>query len=187
MVFFDMTSQADRGNNLTTAPLNPTAFLDRDGVLNIDHGYVCQTEKFEWIPGAPEAVRLLNDAGYLVIVITNQSGIARGFYEEADVHRLHAHMQEALATRDAHIDAFYYCPHHPQGNITRYRMACNCRKPATGLLKQAAREWPIDRARSFLIGDKDSDMIAAASFNIKGIKFNAEKDNLIDLVRRSLS
>jgi D-glycero-D-manno-heptose 1,7-bisphosphate phosphatase len=184
-LFLPAMSTRDQHHTIRSASY-PTAFFDRDGVLNVDHGYVSQPEKFEWIPGAPETVRLLNDAGYLVIVITNQSGIARGFYDETDVHHLHALMQESLATQGAHIDAFYYCPHHPQGMIARYRTTCDCRKPATGMLRQAALDWPVDRARSFLIGDKDSDMKAAANFNIRGLRFNAGTDDLIDLVRRAL-
>lgn len=170
-----------------TSFARPTAFLDRDGVLNVDHGYVYRPHELEWIPGAPEAVRLLNDAGYIVIIVTNQSGVARGLYEEADIHRFHAHMQEVLATNGAHVDAFYYCPHHPQGSIARYAMTCQCRKPATGLLEQAVRDWPIDRARSFLIGDRDGDMAAAANFNLKGIKFDSRTDDLVTLVRQVLA
>ena len=165
----------------------PAAFLDRDGVLNVDHGYTHKPEHLEWIDGAPAAVRLLNEAGYTVIVITNQSGVARGYYEEAAVHQFHAHMQDALRVQGAHIDAFYYCPHHPEGTVKEFAVRCRCRKPAPGMLEQAAREWPIDPGRSFLIGDKDDDMAAAAAFNIRGIKFDSTADSLIDLVRRELA
>ena len=136
----------------------PAAFLDRDGVLNVDHGYAHRPDQLEWIAGAPEAVRLLNEAGYTVIVITNQSGVARGYYDEAAVRQFHAHMQDALRAQGAHIDAFYYCPHHPQGIVKQFAVQCRCRKPKPGMLEQAAREWPIDLGRSFLIGDKDDDM-----------------------------
>lgn len=166
----------------------PAAFLDRDGVLNVDHDYVYRPDQLEWIAGAPEAVRLLNDAGYLVIVVTNQSGVARGLYGEADVHRFHAHMQEALKAQGAHIDAFYYCPHHPDGKVAAFAVGCRCRKPGTGMFEQAAREWPIDISRSFMIGDKDGDMEAAASFKIPGIKFDAQTErSLADVVRRQLA
>ena len=165
----------------------PAAFLDRDGVLNDDHGYTHKPEQLERIDGAPVAVRLLNEAGYTVIVITNQSGVARGYYDEAAVRQFHAHMQDALRARGAHIDAFYYCPHHPEGTVKEFAVRCRCRKPAPGMLEQAAREWPIDPGRSFLIGDKDDDMAAAAAFNIRGIKFDSTADSLIDLVRRELA
>ena len=136
----------------------PAAFLDRDGVLNVDHGYVHAAEQLEWIAGAPQAVKLLNDAGYRVIVVTNQSGVARGFYDEAAVKAFHAHMQAELAAQGARIDAFYYCPHHPDGTVKELAVHCDCRKPGTGMLEQAAREWPIDIDASFLIGDKETDM-----------------------------
>ena len=165
----------------------PAAFLDRYGVLNVDHGYVYRPEQLEWIDGAREAVRLLNSAGYYVFVISNQSGVARGFYDEAAVNSFHALMQDGLAAQGAHIDAFYFCPHHPEGTVKSLAVSCNCRKPAPGMLGQAAREWPIDLGASFLIGDKDDDVAAAKAFNIRGIKFNSSKDSLADLVRREIA
>ncbi len=161
----------------------PAAFLDRDGVLNVDHGYVHASEQLDWIAGSPQAVKLLNDAGYLVLVITNQAGVARGYYDEATVKAFHAHMKAELAAQGAHIDAFYYCPHHPEGTVKALAVRCDCRKPGPGMLEQAAREWPIDTAASFLIGDKDSDMGAAAAFNIKGVRFDAATERLDDVVR----
>jgi len=165
----------------------PAAFLDRDGVLNVDHGYVYRPEDLEWITGAPEAVRLLNEAGYYVLVITNQSGVARGFYDEAAVQRFHAHMRALIEAAGARIDAFYYCPHHPEGAVKELAVRCRCRKPAPGMLEQAAAEWPLDLSRSFLIGDKDDDMTAAARFGIRGVKFDARRDSLLDLVRREIA
>ena len=165
----------------------PAAFLDRDGVLNVDHGYTHQPEQLEWMEGAAEAVRLLNEAGYYVLVVTNQSGIARGYYDEATVKSLHIYMRDSLAALGARVDAFYYCPHHPEGTIKRLAVHCRCRKPGPGMLEQAAREWPIDIGDSFLIGDKDHDLAAAAAFNIRGIKFNALADSLPDLIRRELA
>jgi D-glycero-D-manno-heptose 1,7-bisphosphate phosphatase len=170
-----------------TGERRPAAFLDRDGVLNVDHGYAHKPEQLEWIEGAQEAVRLLNVAGYYVLVITNQSGVARGYYDEAAVESFHSHMQDSLKGHGAHIDAFYYCPHHPEGIIKSLAVPCRCRKPGTGMLEQAAREWPIDVDASFLVGDRDDDMAAAAAFNIRGIKFNSLKDSLPDLVRRELA
>jgi D-glycero-D-manno-heptose 1,7-bisphosphate phosphatase len=165
----------------------PVAFLDRDGVLNVDHGYVHRPERLEWVTGAPEAVRLLNDAGIAVIVVTNQSGVARGYFGEADVQRFHAHIQEQLRARGAHVDAFYYCPHHPQGTVAEFAIACDCRKPKSGMLERAARDFAIDRRRSFLIGDKDDDVAAAQAFGVRGIKFDAKAQSLLDVVRKALA
>jgi D-glycero-D-manno-heptose 1,7-bisphosphate phosphatase len=165
----------------------PAAFLDRDGVLNVDHGYAYQPHELDWVAGAQQAVRLLNEAGFTVIVVTNQSGIARGMYTESDLQAFHAHMQEGLRAQGAHIDAFYHCPHHPDGTVEGFAIACDCRKPGIGMLKQAAREWPIDLTRSFLIGDRDGDMEAAAAFNIPGIRFDCKKDSLLDVVRQQIA
>lgn len=166
----------------------PAAFLDRDGVLNVDHGYAFRPDQLQWIAGAPQAVRMLNEAGFTVIVVTNQSGIARGLYDEAAMHQFHAHMQDALRAQGAHIDAFYFCPHHPDGTIKALAVRCDCRKPGTGMFEQAASEWPIDLARSFMIGDKDSDMAAAAAFNIPGIRFDANANiSLANIVHKELA
>jgi D-glycero-D-manno-heptose 1,7-bisphosphate phosphatase len=184
-----MTDQKSRGlENPESADVRrPAAFLDRDGVLNVDHGYTHRPEQLEWVDGAPEAVRLLNEAGYFVFVVTNQSGIARGYYDEDAVKSFHAHMQMSLASHAAHVDAFYYCPHHPEGTIKSLAVRCRCRKPGPGMLEQAAREWPIDLSTSFLIGDKDEDMAAANAFKIRGIKFDFHVDSLTDLVRREVA
>ncbi|MFN3659322.1 MAG: D-glycero-alpha-D-manno-heptose-1,7-bisphosphate 7-phosphatase [Pseudolabrys sp.] len=172
---------------MENVPRRPAAFLDRDGVLNVDHGYTFRPEDLEWIATAPQAVRLLNEAGYYVIVVTNQSGVARGLYDEAAVDRFHAHMQERLKEHGAHIDAFYYCPHHPEGVVEALAKRCLCRKPESGLLEQAARDWPIDRTRSFLIGDKDHDVAAAKAFGIAGIKFDVRAANLAALVAEQIA
>lgn len=166
---------------------SPVAFLDRDGVLNVDSHYLHRADQLEWIDGVPEAIRLLNDAGFLVIVVTNQSGVARGFYDEAAVGALHDHMRDYLEARGARIDAFYYCPHHPEGKVAAYAMRCDCRKPGTGLFEQAARDWRVDRARSFMIGDKDIDVEAATAFGIRSARFDAASDKLPDLVRRMIA
>lgn len=165
----------------------PAAFLDRDGVLNVDHGYVHRIETLEWVAGAPEAVRLLNDAGYAVIVITNQAGVARGYFDETAVQRFNAHLKDALAAQGARIDAIYYCPHHPQGVVKEFAIACRCRKPMPGMLEQAAADWPLDLTKSFLIGDKDSDIEAAHAFNIRGIKFDPKSQSLVDVVKRAIA
>lgn len=165
----------------------PAAFLDRDGVLNVDHGYAHRPEQLDWIEGAPEAVRLLNEAGYYVIVVTNQSGVARGYFDEGAILRFHQHMQDRLANYGARIDAFYYCPHHPRGSVKEFAIACACRKPLPGLLEQAAGDWPIDLTKSFLIGDRDHDVAAAEAFHIRGIKFDANTQSLLALVRQEIA
>jgi D-glycero-D-manno-heptose 1,7-bisphosphate phosphatase len=164
----------------------PTAFLDRDGVLNVDHGYVHQPAQLEWVDGAAEAVRLLNETGYRVVVVTNQSGIARGLYDEKALEHFHAHMQERLAEKGARIDRFYFCPHHPQGSVAAFAIVCECRKPKAGMLEQAARDFAIDRSRSFLIGDTDADMAAAEAFGIPGIRFDHRRESLPEVVKRAI-
>jgi D-glycero-D-manno-heptose 1,7-bisphosphate phosphatase len=182
-----MTAKQTDSNPAVQRTRRPAAFLDRDGVLNVDHGYVHRPEQLEWVTGAPESVRLLNEAGYYVIVITNQSGVARGLFDEAALKSFHAHMQSALASNGARIDAFYYCPHHPEGSVKTFAITCDCRKPRTGMLEQAARDWPIDISRSFLVGDKDQDMAAAADFKVRGIRFDLRLHSLPDLVRQALA
>ena len=160
----------------------PAVFFDRDGVLNVDHGYTYRPEDFEWVPGAIETIKYCNEQNYLVIVFTNQSGVARGYYTEDDMHVLHHFMNQELAKHGAHIDQFYYCPHHPQGKVAPYSMICNCRKPAPGMLLQAIEEWPIDREHSVVIGDKPSDVMAAEAVGLKGYLF--DEGNLMDYVRK---
>lgn len=152
--------------------LRPTIFFDRDGVLNYDKGYTHRIEDFCWIDGAIEAIKLFNDKGWFVIVVTNQAGIARGYYDSAAVDKLHAWMQDQLRAKGAHIDAFYYCPHHPDGTESSLTIACKCRKPEPGMLMRAFAEWPIDLARSVLIGDKPSDLEAAHKAGIQGVSFD---------------
>jgi D-glycero-D-manno-heptose 1,7-bisphosphate phosphatase len=178
---------AEQPRDASQSQPRPAAFLDRDGVLNVDRGYTFRPEDLVMIPTAAAAVRLLNDAGFYVFVVSNQSGVARGFYTEAAVKLFNSHLQELLKVEGAHIDAFYYCPHHPDGVIKELAIQCRCRKPAPGMLEQAARDWPIDIARSFLIGDKDDDLAAARAFHIRGVKFDAQAGTLEDLVRKELA
>jgi D-glycero-D-manno-heptose 1,7-bisphosphate phosphatase len=150
----------------------PTVFFDRDGVLNHDNGYTHRIEDFRWVEGGMEAIKLCNDRGWLAIVVTNQAGIARGYYDEPAVERLHAWMQEQLRAVGAHVDAFYFCPHHPEGTVPKLSITCDCRKPAPGMLLQAMDEWPVDRNRTCLIGDKPSDIEAARRAGINGVIFH---------------
>ncbi len=159
--------------------VKPAAFLDRDGILNRDSGYVWRREDFHWLPGAQRAVKRLNDAGYLVFVVSNQAGVARGLYKPEDVETLHRWVNSELGKSGAHIDAFYYCPHHPD-----FGQSCDCRKPAPGMLLRAMREWPVDRESSFMIGDKAIDMEAAKSAGVRGLIF--EGGDLDALVRSAL-
>jgi D-glycero-D-manno-heptose 1,7-bisphosphate phosphatase len=140
--------------------------------LNIDHGYVGEIERFEWIPGARRAVARLNGLGLLVIVATNQSGVARGLYDEAAVARLHAHMQAELAEGGARIDAFYICPFHAEAASEAYRQADHPdRKPNPGMILRAIADWRLDPARVVLIGDNASDLEAARRAGVAGVLF----------------
>jgi D-glycero-D-manno-heptose 1,7-bisphosphate phosphatase len=149
----------------------PAVFFDRDGVLNEDSGYVFEASKLRWIGGARESVKVANDAGYFVFVITNQSGVARGLYEESHIEALHKWMADDLARIGAHIDAFEYCPFHPEAGIERYRQVSYRRKPAPGMITDLLGRFPVDVSRSILIGDKPTDLEAARAAGIKGYLF----------------
>ena len=138
-------------------------FLDRDGTINEEKEYLFRPEDFTFIPGAPEAVRLLKETGFLVIVVTNQSGIGRGYYDEEAVRRLHRHMDDELARHGAGVDGYYFCPHHPHQGIGDYLKECACRKPLPGMLFDAARDFGIDFSSSFIIGDKRADIEAGSA------------------------
>jgi len=147
----------------------PAIFIDRDGTINEDIGYVSSPAELIIYPHAAEAVRLVNEAGLKAIVITNQSGIARGMYTEEMLCAIHKRMIEELARDGAIVDAIYYCPHHPRIGDERYRKACECRKPSPGMLTEAAREHDIDLARSYMIGDKASDINLATNAGARGV------------------
>jgi len=164
---------------------HPAVFFDRDGVLNRDVGYLHRTEDFVWLEGAKEAIRLCNDAGYFVFVVTNQAGVARGHFGEGDVRALHAWINKELAALGAHVDAFEYCPHHPDGVSDRYRRACSRRKPEPGMLLDLLSAWPVDKESSFLIGNRQSDLDAAAGAGIRAYLYQG--GNLADFVAARLS
>jgi D-glycero-D-manno-heptose 1,7-bisphosphate phosphatase len=143
-------------------------FIDRDGTINVEKEYLYLIDDFEFIPGAPEAIRLLNEAGFLVVVVTNQSGIARGYYTEEDVLHLHRHIAAQLETVGARVDAWYFCPHHPSGRGS-YALTCRCRKPLPGMLLEAASRFDIDLASSVMIGDKLADVGAGLAAGCRTI------------------
>ena len=159
-------------------------FFDRDGTLNVEVGYLYEFEKFKWIDGAIEAVKYCNDNGYLAIVVTNQSGVARGYYTEADVKELHRRMNEELSKHSAHIDDFFYCPHHPEGIVDKYRVDCECRKPKPGLIEEACRKYDIDKSQSLMIGDKPRDVECGENAGVRSVLFNG--DNLLNLIKCNL-
>ena len=144
-------------------------FLDRDGIINVDHGYVYQIEKFEFIKGIFDLVKLFTDAGYLIFVVTNQSGIGRGYYSEEDFTTLTDWTIEAFKERDIKIEKVYYCPHSPEEK-------CHCRKPEIGMIEQALEDHPIDLANSWLIGDKQSDIDLAMNASIGSSIYIGNKD-----------
>jgi D-glycero-D-manno-heptose 1,7-bisphosphate phosphatase len=144
----------------------PALFLDRDGVINVDHGYVHMPEEFEFVDGIFEVVATANQAGYLVVVVTNQAGIGRGYYSEAQFHDLTHWMIGRFAEHGGQIDAVYFCPYHPEHGIGKYRCESEFRKPAPGMLLQAERELNIDLSSSIFVGDKASDMQAGRAAGV---------------------
>lgn len=160
----------------------PAAFLDRDGVINKEKGHLYKIDDFEWIYGAKESIKYLNDNGYYVFVVTNQSGIAKGYYAEKDVTILHNYINYELKMVNAHIDEFFISPYHPD-NTKEYLHLSHLRKPNIGMLELAESKWAIDRSKSFLIGDKISDIECAENFLIRGHLF--KKGNLLDFIKSS--
>jgi D,D-heptose 1,7-bisphosphate phosphatase len=146
--------------------------LDRDGVLNVDGGWVHRPEDFAWMPGAIDAVKALNDAGVLAGVVTNQAGIARGLYSESDYLAFERWIAEQLAQRGAHLDAVYHCPHHPTVGDTELTRVCDCRKPAPGMILAALRDFAVDPANAVLVGDKDSDLKAAREAGVSAVHYD---------------
>ena len=142
------------------------AFIDRDGVLNEERAFVHRIEEFAFVPGAIEALQALQAAGYLLVVITNQSGIARGLYSEADYLALTVHMRERLKAAGVTLDSVEYCPHLADAPVERYRMDCDCRKPKPGMLVRAIRALDIDAPASFLVGDRLSDVEAGRAAGV---------------------
>ena len=169
-------------------------FLDRDGTINVDHGYVHEIDNFEFIDGVIDAMRELKKMGFALVVVTNQSGIARGKFTEAQFETLTEWMDWSLADRDVDLDGIYYCPHHPQGSVEEFRQVCDCRKPHPGMLLSARDYLHIDMAASYMVGDKLEDMQAAAAANVgtkvlvrTGKPITPEAENAADWVLNSLA
>ena len=138
--------------------MDKAVFLDRDGTVNEQMGYVNHLSRFVLLPGAGQAIRTLNQGGIPVVLVTNQSGLARGYFPKALLETVHEQMKQLLAQEGAYIDAIYVCPHHPEAQVAQYRQNCRCRKPQTGLLDQAAADMQLDLSRSFMVGDRWSDL-----------------------------
>ena len=151
--------------------MKPALFLDRDGVINVDHGYVARVEDWEWVPGAQDCIAQFKARNWFVFVITNQSGIALDHYSEADMQAVHAHMREGLSAAGTDVDAIYACPFHPEATNPAYRKDSFDRKPKPGMILQAMADFPVKKEASFLIGDKQTDIAAAHAAGIGGFLF----------------
>lgn len=170
-----------------SAASRPAAFLDRDGVLNFDDGYIGTRDRIRWMPGVVSAIRTLNEAGYLVFVITNQSGVARGMFSEQEVRVLHDWMRDELQREGARIDDFRFCPHHTAGSVAEYILDCDCRKPKPGMLRDLMSAWPVRAQGSFVIGDKPSDLEAAKAAGLPGFLFTGgDLAAFVDQVLRTM-
>lgn len=171
----------------------PAIFLDRDGTINVDHGYVSEIDNFEFIDGVIDAMRELKQMGFALVLVTNQSGIARGMFSEDQFMQLTEWMDWSLADRDVDLDGIYFCPHHPEGVIETFKQSCDCRKPQPGMLLNAQQELNIDMSASYMVGDKIEDMQAAAAAGVgkkvlvrSGKPVTAEGENTADWVLNSL-
>ena len=149
--------------------MNKAVFLDRDGTINEEMGYINHVSRFKIFKFVPEAIKILNNAGYLVIVVTNQSGLARGYFDENLINMLHASLLKKVQKESAKIDAIYFCPHHPTEGIQKYRINCDCRKPKPGMIKQAQKEFDINLNKSIMIGDRYKDVEFGKQLGLKTI------------------
>ena len=149
--------------------MNKVVFLDRDGTVNVEVDYLHKKEDFKFEENADKAIKIINDLGYKVIVVTNQSGIARGYYTENDLKTLHVYLDEELNKIGAKVDAYYYCPHHPNAKLDEYKIDCECRKPEIGMFMEAAKDFSIDFSKSIIVGDKISDLEAGVRLGMKTV------------------
>ena len=160
--------------------LRPAIFLDRDGVVIDDAHHLSSPEQVRIIPGSAEAIASLNRAGWPVVIVTNQSGVARGLFTVDGLHAVHQHISDQLAGYGAKIEAYYFCPHYPTAEVPAYRAVCDCRKPKPGMLLQAAEELRLDLARSWMIGDRETDLAAGAAAGTRTILVRTGNGSLTD-------
>ncbi len=164
--------------------MNKAIFLDRDGTINVEKQYLYKIEDFEFLPGAVDALKLMQSEGFKIIIITNQSGIARGFYSETDFLLLNEWMVSELGRLGVVVDKVYYCPHHPEAQIEKYKCDCTCRKPKIGLFEQAINDFQLDVSKCYAIGDKERDCSICLTSDCKGFLIeNNEKQEIIDQVK----
>ena len=170
---------------LTTG--RPAVLLDRDGTINEQMGYVNHLSRFQLLPGVARAIRSLNEAGLPVVVVTNQSGLARGYFPESLLDHVHAELHRLLAREGAHLDGLYVCPHHPEAREERFRLDCDCRKPRPGMLREAIARFDIDPMRSLMIGDKQGDLDAATAAGVPARLLREQDwgDGLVGMLDRS--
>jgi D,D-heptose 1,7-bisphosphate phosphatase len=161
--------------------IKPCCFLDRDGVLNDDTGYVHTKNKFKWKNNVIKAIKYLNEKNYYVLVLTNQAGVAHGYYKEKDITILHNYINKNLYKYGAHVDRFYFCPHHPKAKIKKYKTNCNCRKPNIGMFKKAFNDFTIFKTKSFFIGDRDTDKEASSKI---GLRFYWPESDFLKQIKR---
>lgn len=173
---YSTTSLVKRIRAGESAPRRKAAFLDRDGVINLDRAYVHDWSEFEFVPGAVAAMRRLHEAGYVLVVVTNQSGLARGMYTEAQFQALTTQMCEALSAAGVEVAAVYHCPHHPRGKVPELAVECDCRKPEPGMILRAAAALDLSLADSIMVGDKPSDIAAARAAGV-GKAYIVQSDN----------
>lgn len=159
-------------------------FFDRDGILNVDSGYVHRKEDVQWIPGAVDIISELTQKGWLIFVVTNQSGVARGYYSEKEVHALHQWMNYIFSEKNGHVTEFFYCPHLSGADVKKYDTICSCRKPKPGMIFQALEKYQVPKERAFLFGDGKRDIEAASRAGIQGFLFDGS--NIRDFVREKL-
>ncbi len=147
----------------------PAVFIDRDGTINEQRGYINHLSRFELLPGVVDAVKLLNKNNFFAIIVTNQSGVAFGYYPVSLVHQVHQLMTKSLEREGATIDGIFYCPHHPKGTVPQFTADCDCRKPKTGLVGQALKAFDIDMSNSYVVGDRYVDIELAIRLNLRGV------------------
>lgn len=165
--------------------MKPAAFLDRDGVINLDKGHIYKISDFEWVHESMEAIKFLNEKGYYIFVVTNQSGISRKLYTVKDMKNLHNYIEKELEKINAYIDDFFYSPYHPDYHLDEYAHLKKLRKPDIGMLELASIKWEFDKNKSFLIGDSDTDIECAKKFGIDGHLF--KEGSLLNFIREKIS